>query len=66
MDLAHSMFKSEMFEIDTMQPKYYRHKLGIDGVWGRNFNLALRDYGKIRFQILEMLLFWKIRISSSE
>ena len=49
MDLAHSMFKSEMFEIDTMQPKYYRHKLGIDGVWGRNFNLALRDYGKDTF-----------------
>ncbi len=49
MDLAHSIFKSEMFEIDTMQPKYYRHKLGIDGVWGRNFNLALRDYGKDTF-----------------
>lgn len=49
MDLAHSMFKSEMFEVDTMQTKYYRHKLGVDGVWGRNFNLALRDYEKDAF-----------------
>lgn len=49
MDLANDMFKPQMFEVDTMQPKYYRHKLGIDGVWGRNFNLALRDYGKDTF-----------------
>ena len=49
MALAHSMFSSDMFEIDTMPTKYYRHKLGIDGVWGRNFNIALRDYGKNTF-----------------
>ena len=47
--LAHSIFKPEMLEIDTMPSKYYRHKLGIDGVWGRNFNFALRDYEKNTF-----------------
>lgn len=49
MDLARGMFPDDVFEVDTMPTKYYRHKLGIDGVWGRNFNLALRDYGKNTF-----------------
>ena len=49
MSLAHSIFSSDMFETNTMPTKYYRHKLGIDGVWGRNFNIALRDYGRDTF-----------------
>jgi len=49
MNLANKMFKPEMFEVDTKPLKYYRHKLGIEGVWGRNFNFALRDYGKDTF-----------------
>jgi len=49
MDIAQNMFSPEMFEVDTKPLKYYRHKLGIDGVWGRNFNFALRDPGKDTF-----------------
>lgn len=29
-------------EVDTRQPAYYRHRIGLDGVVGRNFNVALR------------------------
>ena len=49
MEIAQNMFSPEMFEADTKPLNYYRHKLGIDGVWGRNFNFALRDYGKDTF-----------------
>lgn len=30
------------YDDSTMPEKYYRHKLGIDGVWGRNFNYAIK------------------------
>lgn len=30
-------------EPDSRESDYYRHKLGMDGVWGRNFNIALRN-----------------------
>lgn len=30
-------------EIDSRKLDYYRHKLGMQGVWGRNFNIALRN-----------------------
>ncbi len=36
-------FLPENIEVDTQQPQYYRHKIGVDGVWGRNFNIALRN-----------------------
>lgn len=43
MSLSNDMFNLSMLEIDANPLKYYRHKLGVDGVWGRNFNFALRD-----------------------
>lgn len=49
MNIAKKTFEYKMLEIDTMPLNYYRHKLGIDGVWGRNFNLALRNFGKDTF-----------------
>jgi hypothetical protein len=36
-------FGENVLEIDTKMPDYYRHKIGIDGVRGRNFNIALRN-----------------------
>lgn len=30
-------------EIDTKKIEYYRHKIGVEGIAGRNFNIALRD-----------------------
>lgn len=30
-------------EIDSRKPEYYRHKIGIEGIHGRNFNIALRN-----------------------
>lgn len=36
-------FSPDNIEVDTQQPPYYRHKIGVDGVWGRNFNIALRN-----------------------
>lgn len=32
-------------EKDSNENGYYRHKYGIEGVWGRSFNIALRDKG---------------------
>ncbi len=49
MDLANKLFPKEMLEVDVKQPNYYRHKLGIEGAWGRNFNFALRDGKSDRF-----------------
>ncbi len=40
---SRNVFPEDSLEIDTQQDSYYRHKIGIDGVWGRNFNLALRN-----------------------
>lgn len=36
-------FPGSTHEIDTQPDKYYRHQIGVEGVWGRNFNLALRN-----------------------
>lgn len=46
MNLAKASVSPKRFEIDTMNPNYYRHKLGLETIFGRNLNIALRDYGK--------------------
>lgn len=33
----------EQIELDTMPPSYYQHKIGIDDLEGRNFNIAIRN-----------------------
>ncbi len=35
------------FDDTSMPQKYYRHVLGVDGVWGRNFNYAIEEDGKL-------------------
>ncbi len=36
-------YSAEQIEIDSKPLKYYRHKIGMDDVSGRNFNIALKD-----------------------
>ncbi len=33
------------YDDSTMPEKYYRHKIGIEGIWGRNFNYAIKKDG---------------------
>ncbi len=33
------------FDDTTMPEKYYRHKVGVNGVWGRNFNYSIKKEG---------------------
>lgn len=33
----------DILEIESRKPEYYRHKIGMEGVRGRNFNIALRN-----------------------
>ncbi|EKE18542.1 MAG: hypothetical protein ACD_9C00301G0004 [uncultured bacterium] len=49
LDAIPERFNRNHLEIDTHEEKYYRHKFGIDGVWGRNFNIAIRDKGTDKF-----------------
>ncbi|KKP58012.1 MAG: hypothetical protein UR60_C0002G0016 [Candidatus Moranbacteria bacterium GW2011_GWF2_34_56] len=42
--ICRKRFEENNLEIDKKSLSYYRHKLGIDGVWGRNCNIALRNF----------------------
>lgn len=35
------------YDDSSMPEKYYRHKLGVEGVWGRNFNYAINANGTL-------------------
>lgn len=48
-NVVSSILPTEALEIDTKKIEYYRHKIGIDGILGRNFNIALRDQGMESF-----------------
>jgi hypothetical protein len=43
MSVCVERYGEKKLEVDSKKPEYYRHKLGIDGVWGRNFNIAFKD-----------------------
>lgn len=43
LEVCRKRFGENNLEIDKKDLNYYRHKLGIDGVWGRNCNIALRN-----------------------
>ena len=45
MNVVSSRYKADRVEIDSRNPKYYRHKFGMRGVRGRNFNIALEKPG---------------------
>ena len=49
MDVCKKHYKDANLEVDTRKLDYYRHKLGMEGVWGRNFNIALRDSNRDSF-----------------
>ncbi|MEK7625468.1 MAG: hypothetical protein AAB467_03925, partial [Patescibacteria group bacterium] len=40
--ICKEQFKGAL-EIDSKKPEYYRHKIGVEGIRGRNFNIALRN-----------------------
>ena len=43
MDACKERYDENVLEIDSRKPEYYRHKIGMEGVRGRNFNIALRN-----------------------
>lgn len=43
MDLCIQRYGKGILEINSRNQEYYRHKIGVNGVLGRNFNLALRN-----------------------
>jgi len=42
MDICMQRYGTKILEIDTKEHIYYKHKIGVEGVIGRSFNLALR------------------------
>lgn len=36
-------YDDDHLEIDGQKPEYYRHNIGLEGINGRNFNIALRN-----------------------
>jgi hypothetical protein len=36
-------YSADRMEIDTKNPEYYTHKIGVEGLRGRNFNIALKN-----------------------
>ena len=42
LEICRELLPENQIEIDNFPERYYRHKIGIDRVWGRNFNIALR------------------------
>ncbi|KPA19584.1 alanine--tRNA ligase [Candidatus Magnetomorum sp. HK-1] len=42
LNICQSLLNENNIDIDSREINYYRHKIGIDGVWGRNCNIALK------------------------
>ncbi|OHA89521.1 MAG: hypothetical protein A3B03_00590 [Candidatus Zambryskibacteria bacterium RIFCSPLOWO2_01_FULL_42_41] len=42
-DTCKQRYEGDNLEIDSRKPEYYRHNIGMEGVRGRNFNIALRN-----------------------
>jgi len=49
MDICKQRYGIKNLEINTQKPNYYKHKIGVMGVVGRSFNLALRHSGSNNF-----------------
>jgi hypothetical protein len=43
LDIAKESYGEDRLELDSRKIDYYRHKIGMQGVRGRNFNIALRN-----------------------
>jgi hypothetical protein len=50
MEAVSSVLKPQQIETDTKFADYYRHKIGLDHVKGRNCNIAIRGAGKTEFE----------------
>ena len=51
MNIANKIFNPQMLEVNIMLLNYYRYKLGVDGVCGRNLNFTLKIWEKVHFNI---------------
>ena len=47
---------SNTLEIDSKEPKYYKHKYGMENVFGRNLNFAIRQGNTENFQDIGNLI----------
>lgn len=43
LDACGQYYGSDNLEIDTKDPSYYSHRIGMEGIHGRSFNIALQD-----------------------
>ena len=43
LDIPKECYGEDRMELDSRKIEYYRHKIGMEGVRGRNFNIALRN-----------------------
>jgi hypothetical protein len=43
LDITRECYSERRMEIDSRKIEYYRHKIGMEGISGRNFNIALRN-----------------------
>jgi len=49
MEICLELGLKDIMEIDSMPLKYYRHKLGYENIFGRNFNFAIKDQTTLKF-----------------
>lgn len=49
LNVCKGRYKETRLELDSRNLEYYRHELGMQGIWGRNFNIALRNPDKDGF-----------------
>ncbi|MEA2088364.1 MAG: hypothetical protein U9O55_00800 [Patescibacteria group bacterium] len=49
MNACRQRYGENNLEIDSRNPEYYRHKIGMEGISGRNFNIALRNVNEDGF-----------------
>lgn len=47
---AKGLLPKSLVNVDTKQPNYYVHRYGIEGVGGRNFNLAIKNIQSGEFE----------------
>lgn len=43
MEVCQQLGLTNLLEVDTQPPTYYQHKIGMDGVRGRNLNIAVQN-----------------------
>jgi len=43
MEAVRRYYPEDQLEVDSRPPQYYQHDIGMEGISGRNFNIALRN-----------------------